>query len=363
MSDDKPAEVPVTVLMPVYNAAAYLPESMESILGQTFRDFEFLIIDDGSVDESAQIARSYGDARVRLVSTPNRGVAETLRLGVELAAGAYIARMDADDTALPERLSRQVEVLERFPEVAVVHSKVDYVDGQGRVIHAGMGDPTSDLQTRWNLVWHNVPFHSTTMIRASVLRRNGLNYRTDMDLAEDFDLWNRIALLGRFHFIPEVLLRYRIHGGAVTKGEKSRYQLAVQGRVVRENFRRYGIDLPEGLETELVVLAGSTRDDPARRRYPGLERVLPEIEQRLAGSFERTHGLEHSDISAIRAAQLVKWARVTLSTSRVLVMRLLIRAWRLYPGILWGRRPWVIVAAAMMPRVLREALETRARTT
>lgn len=362
MSDDKPAAVPVTVLMPVYNAAAYLPEAMESILGQTFRDFEFLIIDDGSVDESAEIVRSYGDSRVRLVSTGNRGVAEALRLGVELAAGAYIARMDADDAAVPARLSKQVAVLEREPDVAVVHSKVDYVDGRGRVIHAGMGDPTSDLQTRWNLVWHNVPFHSTTMIRASFLRLNDLNYRADMDLAEDFDLWNRIAMLGKFRFMPEVLLRYRIHGGAVTKGEKAKYQLAVQGRVVRENFRRYGVDLPAGLETELVVLAGSTRDHPARQRYPGLARALPELEDRLARSFERTHGLQHSDIAAIRAAQLVKWARCTLSTSRVLVVRLIIRAGRLYPGILSGRRPWAIAAAALMPRALREALEARAGT-
>ena len=361
MSDNKPAGVPVTVLMPVYNAAAYLPEAMESILEQTFREFELLIVDDGSVDESAKIVRSYGDPRVRLVSTENRGVAEALRLGVELAAGAYIARMDADDAALPERLSRQVEVLERHPDVAVVHSKVDYVDEYGRVIRAGMGDPTSDLQTRWDLVWHNVPFHSTTMMRASILRRNGLNYRTEMDLAEDFDLWNRIAMVGAFYFIPEVLLRYRIHGGAVTRGEKSRHQLAVQGRVVRENFRRYGIDLPEGLETELVVLAGSTPVVPTRRRYPALERVLPELEEGLARSFEKTHGLKDSDISAIRAAQLLKWARSTLSTSRVLVSRLIIRAGRLYPGILAGRRPWVIVAAAMMPRVLREALEARAR--
>src|SRR6476661_6105481 len=125
---------PVSVLMPVYNAGRYVAEAVESILGQTYADFEFLIVDDGSTDRSRAILERYAarDPRIRLVSRPNTGYAAALNELLGLARGELVARMDADDVALPERLLRQVNYLRAHPEVVCVGTAVHLIDGGGR---------------------------------------------------------------------------------------------------------------------------------------------------------------------------------------------------------------------------------------
>jgi glycosyltransferase involved in cell wall biosynthesis len=130
-----PGDPRITVLMPVHNGEPYLDASVRSILGQTYGDFEFLVIDDGSTDGSARILRAYQDPRFRIVENGrNLGVVETLNRGLSLSRGEYVARMDCDDESLPERLERQVSFLDSHPEVGVLGTSGDLIDGDGRFL-------------------------------------------------------------------------------------------------------------------------------------------------------------------------------------------------------------------------------------
>lgn len=351
--------IAVTVLMPVYNAGRYLKNAIDSILAQSYKEFEFLIINDGSTDDSAALIKSYDDSRIRLVETGNQGVAKTLALGIDLARGKYIARMDADDVALPDRLQIQKDILDHHADVAVVHGRVDYIDGVGKVIKKGMGDMRSDVHTRWDLIWHNVPFHATIMLRADVLRNNSLNYRAEMDLAEDYDLWNRVALVGGFFFVPEVVLRYRIHSNSVTRGDKAARQLQIQGRVTRENFAHYGIVVNDDCAKELAVLAGSTPIHPAAYKYRCVTGILPRLQDELAERFCEIRNVEARRLIDIRAEQLIQWARAFLPTSRALAVKLLANAIRIAPRKLARKRVWLLLAAVTMPKRVLDSITSK----
>src|SRR4051812_26679567 len=120
----------VSVLMAVYNGEQYLREAVNSILSQTFKDFEFIIIDDGSTDRSPELLASYAraDSRVKLISRPNKGLTKSLNEGLHAARGEFVARMDGDDISLPERFERQVSYLREHPEVVLVGSRVEFID-------------------------------------------------------------------------------------------------------------------------------------------------------------------------------------------------------------------------------------------
>ena len=215
----------ITVLMPVYNAARYLPQALESIISQTYRDFELLVINDGSTDDSERILASCDDARLRVVKTSNRGVSASLRLGMRLANGHYVARMDADDVALPNRLEVQKNLLDSNPEITVAHSLVDRIDAEGRIVEPRYGELRNDVETKWTLLWQNAVFHPTVMLRADDLKRSRINYRKETRIAQDFELWNRVAMVGSFYMINDVLLQYRLHDEKVSRPENAARQL------------------------------------------------------------------------------------------------------------------------------------------
>ena len=203
----------VSVLMPVYNAERYVAEAVESILGQTFADFEFIIIDDGSKDRSLAILEGYAarDPRIRLISRPNTGIVQALNEGLALARGELVARMDADDIAMPERLARQVEYLAEHPECVMVGSRVLVIDPDGMPLTI-MGDALTHEQIvdgflagRGQLV-----YHPAVMYRKRVVLDIGA-YRDIFDEAEDLDLFLRLAEVGRIVNIEEPLLKYREH--------------------------------------------------------------------------------------------------------------------------------------------------------
>jgi len=130
----------VTVLMPVYNGERYVARAVKSILDQTFRDFEFLIINDGSTDGSIDIIRDFSDPRIRVIDTENQGVAAALKLGIEKARGKYIARMDVDDESLINRLEREKYCLDEHPDITVVHGSVEYIDAEGAPVFLDRDD-------------------------------------------------------------------------------------------------------------------------------------------------------------------------------------------------------------------------------
>ena len=212
---------PVSVLMPVSNGELYLREAVESILNQTFSDFEFLIIDDGSTDSTWEILGSYDDPRIHLVQNEdNIGLIRSLNRGLGLARGKYIARMDADDVSLPERLVLQVNFLDAHPEIGVLGCGVWVIDGCGNPSHIRRF-PAEHGVIKWHLCFDVPIAHPTVMMRREVVARAG-GYRTDMVHAEDYDLWRRLSQVARLSNLPEVLLYLRRHEGCVTRAHRAK---------------------------------------------------------------------------------------------------------------------------------------------
>jgi len=209
----------VTVLMPVYNGEKYLKEAIESILNQTFIDFEFLIIDDGSTDKSAEIIKSFNDARIRLErNETNLGLIKTLNKGLTLSRGKYIARMDCDDISLPKRLSIQVNFMEKHPEIGVCGSWVKVMGLKQEFVNRY---PQKHEEARAYLLF-NTPFaHPSVIIRKEVMEKHELEYDENYKYAEDYELWSRIIKHTKLSNIPKVLLHYRMHPESVSKKNSS----------------------------------------------------------------------------------------------------------------------------------------------
>ncbi len=228
----------VTVLMPVRNSAEFLTRSIQSILEQGFRDYELLIINDGSNDNSVEIVKSFFDQRIRLIHNPHHlGVALTLNRGLEIARGTYIARMDADDKAHPERLAKQVAYLEKNTETGILGTWIRLFGDQPGVIER---KPVGHEAVRAGLVFDNTLFHPTVMLRKSVLERNSLRYDTAFDRAEDYELWSRAAECCRIDNLPIVLLNMRIHGGSITT-TKQETMTRQTLEILKGHLKRIGI--------------------------------------------------------------------------------------------------------------------------
>jgi glycosyltransferase involved in cell wall biosynthesis len=208
-----PTEATVSVLMPVRNARRYLGKAVESVLGQTCGDFEFLIIDDGSTDGSLEILKRYAarDARIRLTSRPNKGLAATLNELIDQARGEFIARMDADDVSLPERFQHQVDYLRAHPECVLVGCRAWYCDAEGDPIYEypTLGDHEAIDAFHFQMKGPAL-IHPSVMMRRDAVLAVG-KYR-DFAIAEDVDLFLRLAELGRLERLPQFLINYRIHG-------------------------------------------------------------------------------------------------------------------------------------------------------
>lgn len=207
----------VTVLMPVYNASEFLRETMDSILDQTYEEFEFLIINDGSTDSSVNIIESYEDERIRLVhNTENIGLIKTLNKGIEIASGKYIVRMDADDIAEKNRIETQVNFMENNSEVAVAGSNGVMFLSSKPMIKKPTDFPTRYSEIRCKLLFESPVMHPAVIIRKSVLLENNYRYRDEYKATEDYGLWMEIAKDHKIVNISQKLLRYRIVSSSIT---------------------------------------------------------------------------------------------------------------------------------------------------
>jgi glycosyltransferase involved in cell wall biosynthesis len=208
-----PVSPPVTVLMPAYNAERYLGEAIDSILAQTLTEFEFLILDDGSTDQTPTILREYAqrDSRIRVLTLRHAGYTAALNAGITYSRGNLIARMDADDRALPDRLEQQVAYLREHPQCVALGGQVLVIDPDGRPICPIAVPLEHDEIDRWHLAGvSGIMFHPACTIRKDVLLAVG-QYRLAYEPAEDFDLLLRLAEVGRLANVPMRVLEYRVH--------------------------------------------------------------------------------------------------------------------------------------------------------
>lgn len=198
----------VSVIMPVHNCEKYINESIQSILHQTFSDFELIVIDDVSIDKTVDIVEGLKDPRIHLIKKEkNSGISDSLNLGMKIAKGKYIARMDGDDISVPERFEKQVKFLDAHPDVALCSSWYKLIHERYYVAEV----PSEHEDIKIGLLSKNVISHPGAMLRKDFLMKHGFKYIKEMEPAEDYYLWTEMITKGKLHSIPEVLLHYRIH--------------------------------------------------------------------------------------------------------------------------------------------------------
>lgn len=229
----------ISVVMPAYNAEKYLREAIDSILAQTFTDFEFIIINDGSTDSTMEIIQSYDDPRiVYLENEVNSGICVTLNKGLDAARGRYIARMDSDDISLPHRLATQYAWMEKHPDIAVSGSDVE-VFGDGIKPYCFTQQHNAD-DCSAGLLFSCCFAHPTVIWRKEVISKSGVKYKNEYKGFEDFRLWWDIAHFGRLANIPQPLLRYRKHTNQETKNYSAE-DFDKQHRFATDRLEEFGI--------------------------------------------------------------------------------------------------------------------------
>ena len=208
----------VSVIMPVYNSERFVSQAIQSILNQTYRDFELIIIDDGSSDNSWEIVKFFQkrDSRIKAIrQSNNRGVAATSNHGLELAAGNYIARMDADDICLPDRLEKQVHFLESHFATGILGGRMRFMDENGKLL-GFFPVVQGNLNIHWDFMFES-PFSNTTvMFRKDLVERFALRYDSSAFYGEDYDLWCRFLPLTQGENLADVLLYCRLHSQSLT---------------------------------------------------------------------------------------------------------------------------------------------------
>lgn len=235
-------EVLISVIMPVYNAEAYLDEAIQSILKQTYNNFEFIIINDGSTDKSLELIKEYEkeDERIILISRENRGLVASLNEGIQKSNGKYIARMDADDISLPERFERQI-IHMKSQDLDICGGNFLSINSQGFLMSLHLTPQSNDLCVL-SMV-SKVPFaHPTVMIKKKFLNKHNLKYgQSKYKRAEDFDLWIRMYNNGaKFGNTNDIILKYRILSNSLSKRNDNSIKLET-----REMIKKFYIDNKE----------------------------------------------------------------------------------------------------------------------
>lgn len=247
----------ISVLFPTYNTKEeYLREAIESVLRQTFADFEFIILDDCSPDPNVEkVVKSYADPRIRFYKNEqNMGISKTRNKLIELARGEYLAVMDHDDVSLPERFEKEASYLDANPDVGLVSCQAE------RFPHGElMKNPENDKEIKLAMMYDCPIIHSACMIRKSVLVDNNIRYEEEFSPSEDYALYVRLMKVTKFHNLPEVLFRYRWHttNTSITQADKmERATFALQSILKTENPALYNEFLLRATHTARVRLFG-----------------------------------------------------------------------------------------------------------
>lgn len=230
----------VTVLMSVFNGEAYLKKTIESILDQTFSDFEFLIINDGSTDDTGAILEHEAkrDTRIKVFEQDNQGLVASLNFGLRKARGQLIARIDADDIAYPLRLEKQVAYMDDHPEILVLGSAITLIDEKGRTVKE-INYPTGTNKVKSAMMLGSKLAHPAVMMRREQVIQAGA-YREACRHAEDYDLWLRLLEIGKIDNLDEALLYYRQHDKKISVTESFTQRLATECARFAYQMRKNG---------------------------------------------------------------------------------------------------------------------------
>ena len=242
--------------MPAYNAGKYIAEAIRSVLGQSFADFELLIVDDGSSDNTLSIIRGFDDLRIRLLAQENKGISQALNAGLKVAKGVYIARFDADDICFPERLDRQVVFLDGHPAYLVIGSDAEYIAENGEHLFNFRCAGHSHREIQENLYRHCPFIHSGVMYRKEAILQAG-GYSLHAHNFEDYLLWVQLLKSGKCYNLPEPLIKVRINPASVTIDEKWRGRRF--RRLKRDIIQKGSITKEEGDELLAIIKSQETK--------------------------------------------------------------------------------------------------------
>lgn len=259
----------ISVLMSAYNSEEYIRESIDSILSQTLTDFEFIVINDGSSDSTRSIIESYKDKRIKLINNErNLGLAGSLNLGISIAKGKYLVRMDADDISMPERFQKQFSFMEQNQDVDVCGSFYETF-GQNSFKQTL---PTTDKHIRAMLFFYNCIAHPTVILRTETVVNNLIRYNDSYIYVQDYELWCRMIDTLRFANISEILLKYRTYDRG--KGHEARNRLVNEAldSIFEQNLEKIGIELSYNNRDDLLkVFSGSINIDGSTNIYSMLQ--------------------------------------------------------------------------------------------
>jgi glycosyltransferase involved in cell wall biosynthesis len=254
----------VSVMMPAYNVEKYIGEAIESVLNQTFQDFELVILDDGSTDSTYEIMQAYAQKsdKIRLLQNDqNRGLSYTRNRLLEEAQGEYLAILDSDDISFPDRLQKQVDFLDKNPSVGLLGGAVEYFGDAQREGEISRMMSGSDKIACY-MLFHNVFGQSTVMFRSSLKH---LKYNPDRPPAEDYDLWVRMSWEVQTDNLPDVLVRYRVHGNNISKLKRDILLQSVRQTHLMQ-LERLGINATE-TELNLHKLIADFRSDIDKQEF------------------------------------------------------------------------------------------------
>lgn len=278
----------VSVLLPVFNGAQWIQESISSLLSQSFSDFEVICVDDGSSDGTYEIMGDYArrDSRIRMLRYEHAGLVPALNAGLAAARGELIARMDADDIALPDRLALQVRAFASFPGLVVLGTGWDCIDDQGKFLRRCTPTVGHDNVMREQL-WKTAILHPAVMMRKNAVMAVG-GYRQAYVHAEDYDLWFRLSEVGTLDNLPEPLLLYRQHENSISRRETLAQRNSMLLAQASHYCRLAGVAEPLVPSAAFESLSPSVRTDVAARMlqvradWLGDERECPENAALLA---------------------------------------------------------------------------------
>ena len=242
----------LSVIMSVHNERIFVKDAIDSILNQSYDNFEFIIVDDASDVETADICEKYASkfSKIKLIRNENNlGLTRSLNIGLKHAKGKYIARMDADDISLPDRFTTQIEYLESTPDIGLVGSFYDEIDEKGLVIRKNVNFPTEPIIIHWRLFFENPIPHPPIMMRNNLIDElNG--YNENVKYSQDYELFSRLRMKTKISNIPEVLYRWRIHKKSISNVKKNtqrKIAMSISKQILenvsKQNISDHDIDL------------------------------------------------------------------------------------------------------------------------
>ena len=320
----------LSVILSVYNGENYISASIESILNQTFGDFELIVINDGSTDKTSKIIKSYSDPRIiYLENEKNIGIAKSTNKGLNIARGRYIAIMDADDISMPERFSKQFKFLENNSEVGVCGSWFNVIDKKGESVGKTCYPISSNIISCF-LLFYCCIANPTTMYRKKIIQDVG-NYNPEFIAAMDYDLWTRTIGHYQFSNIPEFLLKYRMHGENISQNsEKYHHEDYIIRKIAIEKLLEHPLSTEEDVALREWI-------KPKSKMHLNDIFLIDALILKIYKRFLQSNKVSHAELEEINfffAKQSFILAGLSKRISKIACLKFITHGFRYHPAIL-----------------------------